>query len=65
MGKQRGRDYLLLRAGVWHYQRRVPADVAEFDRRRFVRVSTRASGAALALDAVLVRVPVANPAATP
>lgn len=40
MGKQRGRDYLLLRAGVWHYQRRVPADVAEFDRRRFVRVST-------------------------
>jgi hypothetical protein len=32
---------------------------------RFVRVSTRASGAALALDAVLVRVPVANPAATP
>lgn len=32
---------------------------------RFVRVSTRASGAALALDAVLVRVPVTTPTTTP
>jgi|JI10StandDraft_1071094.scaffolds.fasta_scaffold289928_2 hypothetical protein len=32
---------------------------------RFVRVSTRASGSSLALDAVLVRTPVAAPAAPP
>lgn len=32
---------------------------------RFVRVSTRASGSALALDAVLVRTPVAAPTPTP
>ncbi len=38
MGKQS--DYLLLRKGVWHYQRRVPADVADLDSRRFVRLST-------------------------
>ncbi len=40
MAKHGGRDYLLLRDGVWFYQRRVPADVAELDRRRFVRRST-------------------------
>lgn len=35
------RQYLQQRGGVWYYCRRVPADLAHLDPRRFVRASTK------------------------
>jgi len=34
-------DYLVKRDGVWHYNRRIPLSVADLDKRRFARQSTK------------------------
>lgn len=48
MGERAGR-HLHQRGGWWHYKRRVPADVADLDRRGTVRVATRTRDLAEAL----------------